>query len=186
MAKTKGSLLAARLRYLDVRHGQEGRSRVLAALSPATRTLLEAPPDADVWVPFEALVELTKTIDDVLGTGDLALAADTGRFSADLVLGGMRDALTASGPIFLFRQAPSVWHQHYDSGTVEGGLLSRSHGVFRVVGFDAPAAAHCASVRGWIARTLELTGILDVVVDHVYCRARGDDSCQYDCSWREP
>ncbi len=116
--------------------------------------------------------------------GEEEALLDVGRFAAEVALADVRDSLVLQGsPLFLFRQAPTIWHQHYDSGTIEAVDVTETGGTFLVRDFDDPAPEHCISVRGWIEATIELTGVSEVVVDEQRCRCRGDDLCEYRCSW---
>lgn len=185
MARIKGSLLVVRRAYLERRSAAEKRA-VLRALPEETRELMESETDPSAWYPLRHMVALNRALADHLGMDDEEALLDVGRFAAEVALADVRDSLMQEGgPGFLFRQAPSVWHQHYDSGNVlTRNFRPESGGTFVLQGFDDPHPEICGSVRGWIWATIELTGVDDVEVEEVRCRCRGDEACEFRCSWR--
>lgn len=184
MAQILGNLLAVRLAFLRDRATPEQRRSVLAAVPAETSDLLGRGIEPAGWYPFRHLVVLNRAIVDVIGPNQEEALLTIGRYAAEIALADVRDALLAEGsPAFLFRQAATIWHQHYDSGRVRVAERGSTSGVFAVEDFDEPAPEHCGAVRGWIAATIEQTGVRDVKVVERRCRCRGDERCEFECSW---
>jgi hypothetical protein len=74
---TRGAQFNAYARTLLARHELD---RVLPSLPPATRALLDSPPDGSDWIPLEHNVALFAAVEATLGPGRVrALARETSR-----------------------------------------------------------------------------------------------------------
>ena len=119
--------------------------------------------------PFELFVDLNVTADRLFGAGDLALCYHMGRFGADVNLTTLYRVFYKLGsPGFIMSRAAKVWGVNYDSGRLvwEG---DEAHGLtMRIEDFATPHRAHCLSVLGWAARSIELSGgTLHNAIEHV-------------------
>jgi hypothetical protein len=180
--KVKGSSLRARVRYCEMRGGEALRM-VLAALHPDTRALVEAGMVPSRWYPFDAFVDLSLTIDRVLGTGDQRLCYDIGRFACDENLPTLyKIFFRISDPQYIIRRAASAFRAHFDQGSMTV-VREDDHFVLLRMDVPRPHRAHCASVLAWVMRAGELSGGKDVrAVER--CRLRGDAACEFEVSWR--
>src|SRR6185369_16113894 len=86
LVRVKGSALKARLQYVQERGGDDAYRRFVADLAPGTRALVEGGLLATEWYPFECFMNLCEAADAHLGSGDLALCVDMGRYACDVNL----------------------------------------------------------------------------------------------------
>ena len=182
--KVKGTALGARLRYVKERAGDGGYRRLLDALSPATRALVDERILASGWYPFAAFIDLCEVIDRQLGKGDLALCDELGRYGCDANLPTLyKIFFRLADVLYIVHRAAAAWRVNYDQGSMividEG-----DHVVTMRMQVPTPHRAHCLSVRGWIVRAGELSGAQDVRVTES-CRLRGDPHCQFELRWRD-
>jgi hypothetical protein len=183
MANVKGSTITGRLKYVRTRHGEEGVARLLAAVQPATRAVLNEQVLAASWVPFAVFIDLCVTIDKLFGRGDLALCVDVGRYTAEVNLPVLYKIFyRVSSPQYILTKGASLWRMNYDAGqlTVESG----DHSTRLILEhFPTPHRAHCLSVLGWATRSVEMSGGKRVAWDESGCRASGDPRCVATIRW---
>ena len=185
MAQVKGSMLVARLQYVRERHGAAAQERLLASLPAPDEAFLRGSLLPHGWAPYETFVSMSVAIDQMFGRGDMALCYELGRHAAGVNLPTLYKIFYRLGtPLFVFRKAARLWEVHYDSGRLipiqEGPTTVR----LRICDFADPHEAHCLSVKGWAARSVELSGATLVALDEDRCRRRGDAACEFVLGWR--
>jgi hypothetical protein len=171
------------VQYIQSR-GPEAFRRFLGQLTPDTRARVEEGFLFDGWYPFEQYIEISKVLDRQLGTGDLQLCRDLGRYACDVNLPTLYRVFFRFGSVsFILRRAAAAWTIHYD----EGQMLITAQGddwvQLRMVGVPNPHRALCLSVLGWMVRACELSGG-EVYDEHETCRARGEQNCEFHFKWR--
>lgn len=183
MPNVKGSALAARFKWVELHHGSTGRDRLLDALSPEDRRVVDGVILPSEWYPFSAFVHVVENIDALFGKGDLALVPEVAGWSANENLPTLYRFFYRVGSVpFVLGMAARLWRMHYDAGELT--VDARTGGArLSIVDWPEPAHVHCLSVQGWAARSAELSGAADVKAEHGPCRARGGDACWFDLSW---
>ena len=180
--RVKGSILSARVAWVR-QHGDEAYQRFLRELSPATRGVADRLLLID-WYPFDMFIELCTVIDRLHGKGDLQLCYDLGRYSAEVNVKNIYRLLFKFGSVhFLLRRATMAWGMSYDAGRAMVRSEEPRGAVVEVLDFPTPHRAHCLSVRGWIAKMLELSGAREPVVKE-RCKLNGDERCEFSARWR--
>ena len=188
MAQVKGTAFAGRLKWISRHHGDEALKRVLDQIKDreAARRLREHGALKSAWYPFDLYIDLTETMDRVLGKGDGALyrkaAAQTAEDDLSTVYKLFFRFLQ---PMFIFQKASQIWQSYYDSGRLETNSAAKNVVEIEIAAFQTPRWAHCESVLGWAQRSVELTGVKDVRAEHLECRDRGAARCRMRLSWRE-
>lgn len=185
MSSVKGAAITARLRFVREHHGDAGLARVLAAVSDATRAVLDARVLPQAWAPFDAFVDLSVAADQLFGRGDLGLCYEMGRHAAEVNLPTLYRLFYRLGsPQFILRKAAQLWSVHYDSGKLAAFEEGEGGARLEIVDFARPHRAHCLSVLGWAARSVELSGGALQKADEERCRTRGDETCELVVRWR--
>ena len=87
-------------------------------------------------------------------------------------------------PDWFFQKGFTVWRQYHDTGRWELMTTSPHALTARLFEFAVVDAAFCKRELGWFQRAAELTGGLNVVVEELACRSRGDPYCEYAGSWK--
>jgi hypothetical protein len=158
-----------RSRYIYARQrGDEPYQQVLAQLQPATREVLDKGPLETVWYPFDLFLDLTVTIDRVLGKGDLQLVYEMGKFSCEQNLTGIYRVFFRFGNLnFLLDRAAKAWRSQYDFGlmTVTRDPDNKQRAVLELADVPRPHRAIYNAVWGWGIKAAELSGseIIDFV-----------------------
>lgn len=182
--QTKGTSVAAVIRFVEREWGAEGLSRLASAVKPREAAqLLTGRVLAGSWYPFADFAALLEAAETVFG-GKGDVARREGQYCAEWDLRGVyRVFIKLASPGFLVERAGKVWRQYYDSGDLVVLEPGPSSVVFELRDFASPHRAHCETVLGWSQRAAELTGVGDVTASHPECRARGDAKCVFRIAW---
>lgn len=181
MANARGTVLIPRIKYLKMRHAWDD---LVAALKPETRTIVTGSVLPGSWYPFDAFVDLVVQADEMFGDGDLALSKEMGRFAATANLSTvLRFLVRLSTPKTLLGKGAALWHLHHDTGKASATMHGERGAFYEIKDFGAPHRALCAAVEGWIERSLELTGVKDIIVVERDCAARSGSVCLYQAVW---
>jgi len=182
-ANVKGSIVRSRLDLLRTKGLFDD---VMALLPEADRAVWTGLVLATSWYSFEMSQRLDDATAKVLGRGDARKAyLEMGRASAESNLAGVHKAYVRVGnPHHLLSCAPQIYKQYYDKGHRTYDRVSATSGVLKTFDAENVTANDCLTVIGWYERAIELCGGADVRIKESLCRARGDDHCEYVCSWR--
>lgn len=184
MQQVKGTVLKARLAFLEQHFGKEGKERVLASLTEAERHDVQKALTVS-WYPFELGKRLDDAIVSVLGGGQEEVFLRLGAASADHNLGSVhRNFLTPGNPHAFLAKAPAIYRLYYETGRREyhkTGERSAELVTHEAETFSVP---DCLTVIGWHKRALEMCGATEVSMVETECRGRGDTVCRYKVSWK--
>ena len=186
MSRIRGSVLAARLKFLEKELGRDAVARLSTLLEPGDAAELEHLL-ASRWYPFELGARLDEAIARVMGRSRDEVFRALGRASAESNLGGAHRAfLRPNDPLAFLQTTEILYPFYYESGRRTFEALGPREGVLTT--YDAPSAsaADCETVCGWYERALEMCGARQVQVVEELCRARGDAVCRYRLRWTMP
>lgn len=95
-----------------------------------------------------------------------------------------RFILRFTSPGWMVAHCNDVWPLSHDTGywTCDRERPVHLKGTLHDFGF--PHEGHCRSLVGWFRRACAMTGVRDVQIDHIFCRARSGPSCIFDARWR--
>ncbi len=182
---TKGTTILPRWKYLNEKGTPEHIEKVLALLTPEFRAEIQSGIMQNKWYPLDYLIQLVRAVDQVLGKGDLALLRDMAHYSADYALNSVYKVFFKIGsPEFIIKKASRVFSQYYSMGQLAVSQFGPKQIRIDLEGFIVPPPEFCLSVQWWIEKTMLLTGCKEVMVEHIYCRAKHDDKCVFGLRWR--
>ena len=185
MAKVKGSAVGATVAYLRIKLGDDGFARLVGTLPEQERTPFAKPVLESTWYEFDAMLALMRAAEGKVPLPPgRSLAWDMGRASADRGLNSVyRMFFKLADVSFICRKAASLYPALYDSGEMSLVANDAKSAAIRITGFDQPSKEFCDRAMGWMERTLELTGVKGIRMDHPTCAARGDAHCEYRGKW---
>lgn len=185
MAKAKGTNLLHMRTFVRERFGSDAWSRVLAELEPDAREELGGLV-AVGWYDLPLQVELLRAIDRVLGKGDTSLISDIGEFEANQDLTRIHKLfMKFATPAYVLEKARDYWARFYDTGTWEVTRHAGRSASGTLRGLGVVDRTFCVYLQAYIYRMFLLSGAADGQIRHTRCRARGDDACTFEGSWRE-
>lgn len=151
-----------RSRYIYARQrGDEAFQRVLSQVQSDTRRVLQNGPLETDWYPFDIYIDLSVTIDRVLGKGDLALITEMGAFSCQHNLTGIYRMFFRFGNLnFLLDRAAKAWHSQYDFGTMTltRDPANKQRITLELAEVPRPHRAIYLAVQGWAIKAAQLSG----------------------------
>jgi hypothetical protein len=160
MGKTRGTSIQGTLDYVSASFGLDAVGRVVAALPPELRREIGEAGRAvlpSAWYPCSTLSQLTRTMDRLLGAGDLALAKAAGKHVAFADVNRFfRWLFKLAGPQTLFSRAGSVWNNYYDTGHYILESVEDSRATIRIDGWEGGDEVLCKRLEGWVERAIEL------------------------------
>ncbi len=178
MVRASGNVLRAREQFIRSRSPQAW-DQVIAEVSAPTREAAGTGFLETRWYAYDVLIDLSTTADRVLGTGDMGLCREMGRFSCEKNLTTVHRLLLKFGNVgHLVERAATAWRSQFDAGEIIIHEKHRDLYVVEVRGVPQPHRAHCAAVSGWMARAAELSGEDDFELEEK-CRALDHDYCMW-------
>lgn len=182
--RIRGSVLKARLAFVEQIGGRGALEKVLAALPEGDRVQLSGFVSSTGWFPLNMGARLDEAIVRALGKGDPKYFERLGEASAEKNLGGPhREFLVAGDPQAFMAKASVIYSFYYQGGSRSYEPTSPTGGV--MVTRDAPhfSAPDCLTVVGWYRKALQMCGAHSVRVTEEECRAKGGRVCLYRVAW---
>ena len=176
----RAPVVLARMRWVVEHHGESAYDATLERLTPEHASAIRAAVHPTFWVPFDAFIALSETIDLRYGKGDLSLCRELGRYAANVNLPTLYRIFYKLGTVpYIMSKATAVWSAHYDSGsarTIDHGAGDIS---IRVENFATPHKVHCLAVLGWIEESVRISGSILTGSAEIKCRTSGDEYCEF-------
>ena len=183
--QVKGAVILARRAFVREEFGEEAWGRLLATLPESDRELLDGFILTASWYPFELNERLDGAIVELLGGGDPAIFESIGSWSAKKNLAGPHKTfLTPGSPQRFMEMTDRIYNFYYDTGKRKFEPTGERSGVMTTYGAETFSETDCLTVIGWYREALKMCGAVEVTIEEVSCRARGDEFCRYEFSWR--
>jgi uncharacterized protein (TIGR02265 family) len=185
MISIKGSVLRARLAFVEELAPGDGKERVLARLAAPERDVLTSLL-ASAWYAFDLGQRLDEAIVQELGGGRTDFFEKLGEASAEKNLGkgGVhRGFLVPGDPQAFLAKTPLIYSYYYNQGRREFVKAGEREAVLTTFDAETFSAPDCLTVVGWYRRALEMCGAEAPRVVEEECRARGGSVCRYRLSW---
>jgi predicted hydrocarbon binding protein len=184
MARIKGTNLVHTRSFVESGFGADGWSAVLAAMPAESRAAVGSIL-AVGWYPAHLHVEMVHAIERALGPTRPDILRDAGAYSADFDVTRIHRILFRfANPGFILEKVAEIWGRFYETGHWTLERPSPTAVVATLRDFEIVDAPYCAFMAGYYVRLFELVGAKDVQVAHRACRARGDEACVFEGSWR--
>jgi uncharacterized protein (TIGR02265 family) len=181
--RVKGSVLRARLAFVEDLAGAAGVERVLARLGPEQRSELKTVL-ATGWYTFALGRSLDEAIVQELGKGQARFFEKLGEASAEKNLTTVHKGFLLVGdPHAFLARTPTIYSFYYDKGRREYERVGEKEALLTTHDAETFSVADCATVVGWYRRALAMCGAHDPRVVEEECRARGGAVCRYRLRW---
>jgi hypothetical protein len=175
------SFLAVR-NYVTETSGSAAWEQSLASLCPKDREELRTVVGMG-WYPLTLYAGLVRAVDDLLGTGDLALLAPMVYAEAERDLPTIhRVLLQLVRPTFVITKMGDLWSRYNSTGrfVVE---LKGDRAVEATILDWSDDRVHCLGTQYYCERALQLAGARRVRIAQPRCRSRGDAHCLVRATW---
>jgi V4R domain len=179
----KGSPIRSLLKFLEAELSAQQRDEVMRTLSPADATRLRTILPTET-LPVHILNQLTEAAARAKGESVESFAIRAGKSAAaDAVRGVWRlFALVLRRPTALLNRASVMWHSLYSQGELQVKSSTDHSANIRLASFPSELAG-CSRMTGWIEGLAEMTGVKNVRVRQVQCRAKGAAACEWEIQW---
>lgn len=155
--EVRGTAFLGALKFIKVQRQAELLSKqVMESLPPEAQKVCSRKVIAVVDYPYQAFIQLIRTIDKVLGSGSLELCRELGRFAAVSDFDSLRQMMSNFNlkPSDLFRDCNTYWQSYY-SRAGEMRTESAEHQCsIRIHDFEQMDPAHCRLMEGWMAQAM--------------------------------
>jgi len=183
MQQIKGTILKARLAFVEQHWGREGVERVLASLPAEDQRTLKSLLTVK-WYPFEIGERLDAAIVATLGEGRSEVFERLGAASADANLTTVHKQFLAPGrPHVFLGKAPQIYGFYYETGSRTYEQTGERSGVMVTRDAESFSVPDCLTIMGWYKRALEMCGAQGVSIVEDECRAKGGEVCRYRVTW---
>ncbi|MGH7656685.1 MAG: TIGR02265 family protein, partial [Gemmatimonadales bacterium] len=173
MQQIKGSVLKARLAFVEELSGENALNEVLKALPEEDRNQLSRILTVK-WYPFETGKRLDDSIVKVLGHGKPEFFERLGAASAEHNLGGIHSGfITPGNPEAFLEKAGPIYALYYETGRREYRHTGEREGVLITYDAETWSAPDCLTVVGWYRKALQMCGARGVDIVEEECRAKG-------------
>lgn len=157
--KVKGAALISTLEYMNNNASTAQREEIISELKESDLAVIQNKIFPSGWYPFETLINLTRSIDFVLGSGDLRLARHIGKFSAEHDLKTIYKIFYKIGsPQFVVSRGAQVFATYYNVGNLETLESKKGYMLLELTDFPEITEIFLQRVAGWMEKTLELSG----------------------------
>jgi hypothetical protein len=181
--QVKGTILKARLSFVEEHFGKDAVKHVLDSLTPDDRRALAMVVILRSY-PFDLGRRLDDAIVRVLGDGRSEFFERLGAASADKNLTTVHRSFLTKGDAHGFlSKAPTIYSFYYETGRREYARVGEKEGVLTTFDAETFSAPDCLTVVGWYRRALEMCGVAGVKVREEECRSSGGAVCRYRFSW---
>lgn len=179
MSQVKGISIVGMIKFIK-KKSPDLLQKVKSELPPGSSKYMENHILVTEWYPYQLFVDMLRTLDRLLGSGDLEFCAEQGRLSARHDVASVYKVfLRFINTKMLVSKAMSMWNSYFDSGKVE--VLSYvdsgidKHLAISISDFPDIDMAHIRNVEGWIEEFLIMSKFAMVVQPRILkCPEYGD------------
>ncbi len=184
----KGTAFLGVLKFVKTSHnGEETLAKVMGLLSDESRQSFKHKIIAVADYPYKTFTELIRAVDKVLGTGDLSLCRELGRYTAKRDVEGIYDFYKKRArPDDLVRDGSVIWNSYYvNAGEMEQEVRADGVVVIGIRRFAAMDEAHARLLEGWMSQAMQEAGAAWITeIRERQSRAGEEDLKVFEGKWR--
>lgn len=181
--KVKGSMIQATLEVVKSKYGMPAYKKIVDSIQPDLRREIEKGILVGSWYPIELHASIYNALDREYSHGNQQYFLEIGRMEAELAGKTVYRFLTKlAGPTLTVRAARQLWGLTYSASRVEvqAGEKSLDFNIFE---FPLADKNYIATIAGYIKRSLEIAGAVNVKGTKQKCITLGDDYISISYTW---
>lgn len=184
--KSKGYTIKGALNFVVHKFGKDKFEKLLEKISPELKNEIKKGIIPSDWYPFKFQVEVYEAIDLTLGTGNLQICKEIGRYTAEYEISTIHKLFLKIGSIdTIFKFGSLLWGRYYNKGKLEIKIEGKGKGEACIKEWHPISKAFCIDLLGWMERTLELSGADSVHIKHSDCILDGAPYCKFEGVWKQ-
>ncbi len=150
MAQVKGVAILGQVKFIKKNH-HDVLPRVVDALPPESAKYMQEHILVTAWYPYQLYTDLLRSLDKIIGTGDLSTCIEQGRLSAQHDLASMfKMFLNFSSVQSMLSRVMVAWSSYYDTGLIEISQMTDADATYVIKNFPEIDLAHIKNVQGWV------------------------------------
>ncbi len=175
MPKVKGVAVSGLIKFIKKNY-KDTLSKVVDALPAESAKYMQEHILVTEWYPYRLYTDLLRTLDKVIGKGDLSTCIEQGRLSAIHDLSTFfKTFLNFSSMQTLLSRGIVAWSSYYDTGKTEILSLTDKDAIYLIKDFPDIDIAHVKNVEGWVEQFfLTALKLKEVRSEIVKCQCNGD------------
>jgi hypothetical protein len=183
--QVKGTAVQTIPLFIKAKFGEQGFQKWLESLSPSVRTAFSSIILPPAWYPLhEGLIEPTLKLCELFYRGGMEGAVEQGRFSAEYGLKGVYKLFVKlMSPDSLVSKASTIMPTYYQPCAAEVADKGPKTATIRITRFDTPHTVIEQRIRGWMERSLELSGAKMAKVRIMASMTSGSPYADFAASW---
>lgn len=184
MLELKGPLFHSTIKYIKSKDGEERYKAYVAQLPEEVQTFLSKPILSSKFYPVELLKLMTLSYVSFTGKDAVTIFRDIGSVSAEEGFSGIYKIFFKVGsPASMIKTAPFVYKSYYNQGEMKAISAGKNTAHVQITGSGIDHIFLCCRLTGFIAKTMELAGGINVRVDHAQCFAKGNPIEEWIGTW---
>jgi hypothetical protein len=175
MAKVKGVAVLGLIKFIKKNH-KDVLNKLIDALPPESAKYMQEHLLLTEWYPYQLYTDLLRTLDKVIGKGDLSTCIEQGRLSAQHDLSTVfKGFLNFSNIQSMLSRVMVPWSSYYDTGKIAMPIFTDKEATYTIQDFPDIDIAHVKNVQGWTEQFFLTTGkFKDVKSEILKCQCKGD------------
>lgn len=150
MAQVKGVAILGQVKFIKKTH-KDVLTKVIDVLPPESAKYLQEHILVTEWYPYQLYTDLLRSLDKVVGTGDLSTCIEQGRLSAQHDLATtFKMFLNFSNMQSMLSRIMIAWNSYYDTGMIEINQQNDVEATYLIKDFPDIDFAHIKNVQGWV------------------------------------
>jgi hypothetical protein len=182
--QVKGTLLAARPRYVRERWGDDALEALIGQTSGEARRVLSEEILPFRWYPMAVMADIDRAIVEGPMEGDVramkAFGSEIARYDVPTVY---KMLFRFGTPAFVIKRIRVAYHNYIRGGEIRSEVPEAQHARVSLHEAALPRYLCTQGISGWLTAALELSGGRDVHVEEAACVHDGAPYCSWDARW---
>jgi hypothetical protein len=186
IVEVKGEVLISIRLFIRKKFGDNKLDNWLEALSPNVKKVYSSPIKTTEWLPIkEMIIETTSVLCDMFYDKSLIGAWESGRFSAEYGLKGIKIILAKIlTPQVLITKGSTILSSYYRPSQLEIVDDAKNMVIIHITDFADIDRIIEYRIAGWIQNSGEISGAKDVDVKITKSLTKGDLYTEYFVTWK--
>lgn len=180
MARVKGTMLIEFVKNIRAL----GTDKFMAFLTNEDREIISQKILPSAWYPFETYKRCFTALVNVVAKGDMEMVRQWGQVYGEQIIKSVYKTLIVDeDPGLIFKKYRSLVKGFFDFGKFDMEEISEGEVLIKIIEFDPSFEAFYHVLRGWVEKSLEMSGAKEVKSEFVSKSWQGDPETSIKLSW---
>ncbi len=175
MPKVKGVAILLIIKFVKKNY-KDVLGKVIDALPAESAKYMQEHILMTEWYPYKLYTDLLRTLDKIIGNGDLSYCTELGRLAAQNHLSTIfKIFMNFSSTQSMLSRIIVAWNSYYDTGKVEIPSFTDKEATYIIKDFPEIDISHVKNAQGWVEQFFLVTGkFANVKSEILKCQCNGD------------